>query len=542
MTEATPLLDSAMRAAAETAMGERLTDLFLKDPRRAADFTFEQGGFVLDISKQKLTREAWAALNAFARGRGVEAKFAAMLAGEPVNLTEGRAVLHTALRAPSPRPDVAETQRRADDLADAIRAGRITGEDGRPIRAVLSMGIGGSDLGPRLVWDALRPAAPPAVEPVFVSNVDPDDRAEALARLDPRDTLAVVVSKSFTTQETLANAEAARAWLAEACGAEAAAQRFIAVTAKRERAEAFGVGPEKIFDFWDWVGGRFSVWSAVNLACAIALGPDVMAAMRRGAAEMDAAAAADPLGSLPGVLALVNWWNRTALGAPSRAVFAYSHRLRRLPDYLQQLEMESNGKSVRRGGEDCLEETAPVTWGGPGTLAQHAVFQLLHQGTSVHPCEFIAAAEPGAEPGAGRDETDAAARADHVKLLANAVAQAEALMKGRSVAEAEALLKAAGAGEDEARRLAPHQAYPGDRPSSFILMDRLTPERFGALLALYEHKTAIEGFLWDVNSFDQYGVELGKVCAGDVLKDLTGEASGAAHDPSTQALIARLKR
>ena len=442
-------------------------------------------------------------------------------AGELVNGSEGRAALHPALRAPdgaafsadglAVSQDIEATRRSVADFATRVRSGAFRGVTGETIAAVVHIGIGGSDLGPRLVWAALKPLEPD-IDIRFVANVDPAEIAQALAGLDPARTLVVAVSKSFSTEETLANAQAARAWLCAKLG-PAGDGHLIAVSADPHRAQGLGVRDDQMFRFWDWVGGRYSLWSAVSLSLAIGLGPEKVAELHAGAAAMDDHFRQAPLArNAPVLLALAHAFNRNALGRPTRAVVPYAQRLALLPAFLQQLEMESNGKGVDITGRPVARATAAAVFGEPGTNGQHAFFQMLHQGTDVIPVDFLAVRQ-------ARDGDPAA----QVRLLANAVAQAEALMVGRQ-------------GPD----VVPERLTPGNRPSSFILMERLDATALGALLALYEHKTFVEGALWDVNSFDQWGVELGKTLAAQVLAELEGGAP-VSHDPSTQALIDRLR-
>ena len=413
-------------------------------------------------------------------------------------------------------------------FAAAIRSGVLKGATGRPFRAVVHIGIGGSDFGPRLVWEALRPVAS-RIELRFVANVDPAEIAFALEGLDPAQTLVVVVSKTFTTQETMTNARAARAWLRAGLGKGADAH-LVAVSAAPTEAQGFGVRADQVFGFRDWVGGRYSVWSAVGLSCVIGLGAEAFEALLAGAAAMDAHFQAAPLAAnAPVLLALAHVFNRNGLGRPVRAIVPYAQRLRLLSNFLQQLEMESNGKRIDAQGRPVAHATATTVFGDAGTNVQHAFFQLMHQGTDVIPADIIAVAQAC--------EGDPAAQ---TILLANAVAQAEALMVGRTEAEVRAELTARGVPPAEIETLAPQRTFPGDRPSAFILMDRLDPMRLGALLALYEHKTFVEGVLWGINSFDQWGVELGKSLASRVLGELQGGPAGA-HDPSTAALIRKLK-
>ncbi len=540
MTDSTQI-DTAWTAfdrAAKGASSARIAALFGKEPGRLETMTLAAAGLTLDLSKQSWTLKAFDACLDLARAAGVETARAALFAGEPINASENRAVLHSALRAAEgasfnavgePVSATVEAGRVAmRALAEGVRSGRIRGSSGQAIKAILHIGIGGSDLGPRLVWEALKPMRS-RINLRFVSNVDGYDIATALEELEPATTLVVIVSKTFTTQETLANAEVARAWLRAALG-PVADSHLVAVSAAPKVAEAFGVPRERVFGFWDWVGGRYSVWSAVGLSCAIGLGPECFEAFLAGAAAMDSHFQDAALErNAPVLLALAQIFNRNGLGRPMRAVVPYAQRLRLLPAFLQQLEMESNGKRVDAQGRPLRRATAPAVFGDVGTNGQHAFFQLLHQGTDVIPVEFIAVAK-GEGPAGMQD-----------KLLANVLAQAEALMVGRPEAEVRAELEAKGLEEAQIATLAPQRAFPGDRPSSLILLDKLTPETFGALLALYEHKTFVEGVIWGINSFDQWGVELGKSLALRILSELEG-GEALPHDPSTAALIERLKQ
>ncbi len=519
----TTALDQAWRnfdAAAERAAGARIVEMFDAEPDRLSRLTVEACGLTLDLSKQAWTAEGLDACLALAEAAWVQDARTAMFAGAAVNTSEDRAVLHTALRAPAGASFAAkgepvsaaveEGRARMKALADAVRSGATRGATGLPFRSIVHIGIGGSDLGPRLVWEALRPLEP-QIQLRFAANVDPAEIAAALAGLDPATTLVVIVSKTFTTQETLANAEAARAWLQAALG-KGADGHLVAVSAAPDKAVAFGVAADRVFAFWDWVGGRFSIWSAVGLSCAIGLGWDRFQGFLDGAAAMDAHFTSAPLArNAPVLMALAQIWNRNGLARGVRAVVPYARRLTLLPAFLQQLEMESNGKRVGAEGAVMHRATAPVVFGDAGTNGQHAFFQLLHQGTDIIPVDFVAVAKA--------DEGPLELQA---KLLANVLAQAEALVIGRQ-------------GPD----VTPERTFPGDRPSSLIVMDRLTPETLGALLALYEHKTFVEGVIWGINSFDQWGVELGKVLAGRILGELEGGAT-LPHDPSTKAWVKRL--
>jgi glucose-6-phosphate isomerase len=525
------------RAAREAARTPIL-DRFAAEPDRLDRLTLDAAGLHLDLSKQPWSAEALAAGVELCRVLELGPRRDALFAGAVVNRSEGRAVLHPALRAAADASysadgepvsgEVDAVRARMRDFAEGVRSGALTAADGRPFRAVVHIGIGGSDLGPRLVWEALRPLDS-TIELRFVANVDGAEIAAALHGLDPRETLVVTVSKTFTTLETLSNAEAARAWLQAALGPDVSAH-LAAVSAAPDRAAAFGVPQDRVFAFRDWVGGRFSVWSAVGLSCAIGLGWAAFQGFLDGAAGMDdhfTSAAVDR--NAPVLLALTQLLNRNGLERPARAVVPYAQRLRLLPNFLQQLEMESNGKRVRADGRAVTRPTAPVVFGDAGTNGQHAFFQLLHQGTDVIPVEFVAVA--------CHDEGPADA---HGKLLANVLAQAEALLIGRSQAEVREELAAKGLDRAAIDELAPQRTFPGDRPSTMIVLDRLTPQALGALLALYEHKTFVEGVLLGINSFDQWGVELGKSLAGRILAEWQGESVGA-HDPSTTALMRRLR-
>jgi glucose-6-phosphate isomerase len=524
---------TAFDAAADRDREARILDQFAADPDRLSRMSLEAAGLWLDLSKQSWTREGFEACLELARALGVEAARARLFGGEAVNDTEGRAVLHPALRAADGADfralgelvsaEVAEVRRAMADYANAVREGRETGATGKAFKAIVHVGIGGSDLGPRLIWDALRPLDA-AIDVRFVANIDPRDMAEALTGLEPETTLVIVVSKTFTTQETLANAELAKAWLAKALPEAGREKHFIGVTAAPERAQAFGCG--RTFAFRDWVGGRYSLWSAVSLSCVIGLGPDVFERLLDGARAMDEHFLSAPLErNAPVLLALAQVWNVDGLKRRARTVAPYAHGLRRLPAFLQQLEMESNGKRVRRDGSPATRGTCPVVFGEPGTNGQHAFFQQIHQGPEVVPAEFVVVR---------RTHGDAV----EAPLWANALAQAQALMQGKTTEAARAELS--GLDAAEADRLAAHKTFPGNRPSTTIVLEALTPEAVGALLALYEHKTFVEGVIWDINSFDQWGVELGKVLAKAILKDVEAGRPSDGLDPSTAYLLTRL--
>jgi glucose-6-phosphate isomerase len=511
----------AFDQAAKADEARRIVDHFAVEPDRLARLTASAAGVFLDLSKQSWSLAGFDAALNLARAADVEGARARLFGGEIVNPTEKRPALHMALRARSDAgfraqgqdvmAEVESVRQRMAAFARGVRGGAIVAADGAPFTSILHIGIGGSDLGPRLVWDALRPLKS-AIDVKFVTNVDGEDFALATATLDPARTLVVVASKTFTTQETMANAHAAKAWLAAAVGEDKAGSQMAAVSTALDKTAALGISDDRVFGFWDWVGGRYSLWSSVGLSCAVALGWEVFDAMLAGAAAMDGHVREAPLEqNLAVLLGLAQVYNRNGLGRASRSVVPYAHRLRRLPSFLQQLEMESNGKSTALGGEPALHATAPVVFGGEGSNVQHAYFQGMHQGTDIVPTEIVAIAKSG----------DGAPDAQ-AKLLSNALAQAEALMVGRDEAPITARL------------------FAGNRPSTTILLDQLTPESFGALIALYEHKTFVEGVIWDIDSFDQWGVELGKEMANAILGELQGGAAKP-HDPSTTALIERLK-
>ncbi|MGE0799722.1 MAG: glucose-6-phosphate isomerase [Lautropia sp.] len=494
----------------------------LEDPGRPAQMTFEAAGLVADFSKQRIDAGVLTALHGLARAAQLDAARRQLFGGAIVNPTEGRPALHTALRGVGGdarvAAEVAAERDRIRELAGRFRSGALPGFDGRPLASLVCIGIGGSDLGPRLVCDALAPADAPDVR--FVANVDPSDLQRALIGLDPRTTGFVVVSKTFTTRETLANADAARRWLQAAGASEADALRhLIGVTANPDAAQRYGIAADRVLRFWDWVGGRYSLWSAVGVSIAAACGPERFDALLDGAAAMDRHFRDAPIAAnLPALLGLISIWNRDALGCTSQAVIPYAERLRLLPSYLQQLIMESNGKTARLDGKPTEHATAPVIWGVSGTNGQHSFFQQLHQGPDVVPVDFIVAREPEA-PAAASDPR-------HAILVANCLAQSAALALGRPLP---------GAGEDW------HKAFPGNRPSTMLLLPRVDAAALGALLAAYEHATFTASIVLGINAFDQFGVEYGKVMATSIEAVLAG-GDGDALDPATRALIVRLRR
>ncbi len=532
----------ALKAHARGMRKARLGDLLTGDAKRVARLTLELDDLRVDFSKQVVTAETMGLLYDLAVATGVEDWTRRLFAGDKVNATESRAALHMALRGSSKdsilvegrnvMPEVRRVLARMRDFTEALRTGKRRGHGGRGFRSVVNIGIGGSDLGPAMVCEALSPWRHPQLDFHVVSNVDGADIARVLEQVDPRTTLFIVTSKTFTTQETMMNARTARAWLVEALGERAVAKHFVAVSTNLEEVAAFGIEPENTFGFWDWVGGRYSLWSAVGLPIALSIGFEQFEALLAGARAMDRHfRKAPPARNIPLTLALLGIWNGNFLGAETHAVIPYSQLLRRFPAYLQQLEMESNGKRALTVGGYVDYDTAPVLWGEPGTNGQHAFFQLLHQGTRRVPIDFIV-------PVAGEYGDEEHQQA----LVANALAQAAALAIGRDEAAAHAALLAEGRSAKDARLLAPHRTYPGGQPSTTILLQRLDPHSLGMLIALYEHKAFVQGIVWGIQPFDQWGVELGKQLAGRVLTALQAGKDDRSLDASTRALLRAARR
>lgn len=526
-----------------------LREWFETDPGRVDRFSFGLGDLHVDLSKNLVTDDILASLVRLAEQTGVAERYAAMLAGEHINTTEDRAVLHTALRRPAGATpalvvdgqniddDVQEVLGRIDAFAEGVRSGEWKGVTGKKVTHIVNIGIGGSDLGPVMIYEALKPYADAGIEARFVSNIDPTDMAQKTADLDPETTLFIVASKTFTTLETLTNARLARDWLwaelskrgsigdDEASRTDAVAHHFIAVSTALDKVEAFGIDPKNAFGFWDWVGGRYSVDSAIGTSLAIALGPDVFRELLAGFHTVDEHVRTQPLAeNVPVLMGLLNVWYSTFLGAQSHAVLPYAQQLHRFAAYLQQLTMESNGKSVRWDGTPVTTDTGEVFWGEPGTNGQHAFYQLIHQGTRLIPADFIAFANP-AYPLAdgGRDV--------HALFLANFLAQTKALAFGKTAEEVEA--------EGTTGALVAARTFAGNRPTTSIFAPALTPNVLGQLIALYEHITFTQGVIWGINSFDQWGVELGKQLAQQIAPAIEGDAEATAtQDASTQALLA----
>jgi glucose-6-phosphate isomerase len=538
---ALPALDAyqALRSHHAQAREWQLRNLFAKQPDRFQRFSMEAAGLFFDYSKNRVDDTTMGLLFSLARERGIEARRDAMFSGRKINLTEDRAVLHVALRAPRAEALLVDGQDVMQEVhavlehmrafSDSVRSGQWLGSSGKPITDIVNIGIGGSHLGPEMVCRALRPFAHPRLAMHFVSNVDAHDLDAVLSRVKPETTLFIIASKTFATRETMMNAQSARAWFLEGKSEAELARHFVAVSTNTSAVREFGIDPANMFPFWDWVGGRYSVWSAIGLSIALAVGYERFSEFLAGAHAMDRHFRSAPLEqNMPVVLALLGIWNRNFLGSGSISIAPYHQDLAKFPAYLQQLEMESNGKSVTLDGNPVEVATCPVIWGDVGTNGQHAYFQLLHQGTDVTPVDFIAALNPSH-----------GLHGHHPVLLANCFAQSEAFMKGKTAEEACAEMLAQGLPESEARALAPHRSFPGNRPSNTILMDELNPASLGALIALYEHKVFVQGVLWNINSFDQWGVELGKVLAKTIEGELTGAARPDFHDSSTNGLIAR---
>ncbi len=519
-----------------------LRTLFEQDSQRFEHFSLNLDDLLLDYSKNLITDDTLRGLIALARELGVEAKRDAMFNGDKINLTEQRAVLHTALRNRADRPvlvdgqDVMPAVRRVlaqmREFTETVRAGRWRGYSGKAITDVVNIGIGGSDLGPVMVCQALAPYGRPGLRAHFVSNVDPSHLHDTLQRLEPETTLFIVASKTFTTQETLSNARAARKWLlAKAHDEAAVARHFVAVSTNEAEVRRFGIDPDHMFEFWDWVGGRYSLWSAIGLAIAVHIGMDNFEQLLAGSFEMDEHFRTAPLErNMPAILGLLGVWYNNFWDAQSWAMLPYDQHLARLPAYCQQLDMESNGKTITRKGKPSPVSTGPVLLGEPGTNGQHAFYQLIHQGTKLVPCDFLAAAE-------SHNDLDG----QHAMLLSNFFAQTEALMRGKTRAEVETELAAEGLSLARIRKLAPHKVFAGNRPTNSLLYCKLTPHTLGRLIALYEHKVFVQGAIWDINSFDQWGVELGKQLAKAILPELGDNSTIVSHDSSTNGLINHYK-
>ena len=519
----------------------QMRTLFSQQPDRFNRLSIEAGGLLLDYSKNRLNEQTMELLFQLTRERGLEQKRAAMFSGEKINTTENRAVLHTALRLPRDAslvvdgqdvvPEVHAVLSHIRDFSERVRSGQWSGGTGQAITDIVNIGIGGSDLGPEMTCRALRPFVHPRLKLHFVANVDGHDLDAVLAKVRPENTLFIIASKTFTTRETMMNAQSARAWFLRHHSEADLPRHFVAVSTNTEAVRAFGIDPENMFPFWDWVGGRYSVWSAIGLPLALAIGFDGFSEFLAGAHAMDTHFQTAPLEkNMPVILGMLGIWYRNFFGSGSISIAPYHQDLSQFPAYLQQLEMESNGKRVSSDGVPLTEATCPIVWGDVGTNGQHAYFQLLHQGTDITPVDFIAALKPAHE-----------LEGHHMVLLANCFAQSEAFMRGKTEDEVRDEMRAQKLSDEKIESLLPHRVFPGNRPSNTLLMDRLTPSTLGALIALYEHKVFVQGVIWGINSFDQWGVELGKVLAKNIESELAGTPRPEAHDGSTSALIARAR-
>lgn len=517
-----------------------MRDMFAKNPRRFEEFSVSAGDLFLDYSKNRIDRKTMDLLIELAKETGVEAARDKMFAGEKINITENRAVLHTALRNRSDEPvyvdgknvmpQIREVLAKMKTFSEAVRNGEWKGATGKEITDVVNIGIGGSDLGPVMVTEALKHYQKDNLHVHFVSNVDGTHMVETLKSLNPETTLFCVASKTFTTQETMTNARTARAWLVGALGEDAVAKHFVALSTNTEEVKKFGIDTNNMFAFWDWVGGRYSLWSAIGLSIAVAVGFDNFAELLAGAYEMDVHFKTAPLDkNIPVILGLLGVWYHNFFGAEAYAVLPYDQYLHRLPAYLQQADMESNGKGVTRNGVPVHYTTGPILFGEPGTNGQHSFYQLIHQGTHLIPCDFII-------PAISLNETGN----HHPILISNVLAQAEALMRGKTAQEVRAEFEAKGEPEEKIEKLLNHKIFSGNRPSNMIVVPQITPRTLGKLIAMYEHKIFVQGVIWNVNSYDQWGVELGKQLAGKILPEILEAKPVSTHDSSTNGLIAKI--
>jgi len=520
-----------------------MRDMFETDPARFDKFNIELNEILFDYSKNRITERTMSLLLALAEEADLKTRIDATFSGEKLNNTEDRPVLHTALRNRSNRPIMVDGQDvmpavnavldKMKTFVGSVRTGDWKGYTGKAITDVVNIGIGGSDLGPKMVVSALTPYTRPDLRSHFVSNVDGTDIAEVLKHVDQETTLFLIASKTFTTQETMANAQTARAWLMDAAGDDAAvARHFVALSTNEKAVVDFGIDPDNMFAFWDWVGGRYSLWSAIGTSIALAIGFDNFEKLLTGAHVVDEHFHSTPFSeNIPVLMAMLGIWYNNFFGAESHAILPYDQYMMYFPMYFQQGDMESNGKSVTRQGETVDYQTGPVIWGQPGTNGQHAFYQLIHQGTKLIPCDFLAPAQSQNPIGQ-----------HHQLLLSNFFAQPEALMKGKTADEARAELEGKACPEEKMDLLVAAKTFAGNRPSNSFLFKKLTPETLGSLIALYEHKIFVQGVIWDINSFDQWGVELGKVLANAIIPELKSDAEVTSHDASTNALINAYKR
>jgi len=544
MSDATQLpawqaLATHQRQLAKTSMRK----LFSADPQRFENFSLQLDELLFDFSKNLLDPTAIQQLKELADQAGLRQRIDALFTGEKINNTEGRAALHTALRNRRDKPvtldgvdlmpEIKRVLQQMSEFSQQVRSGKWRGYTDQRITDVVNIGIGGSDLGPLMVTEALKPYASDKLRSHFVSNVDASQLCEVLKLLDPETSLFLIASKTFTTQETLTNAHSARSWfLSHAKDQQHIARHFVAISTNRELVVDFGIDPANMFEFWEWVGGRYSLWSAIGLSIVLAIGMENFEKLLEGAHLVDQHfRTSDWTENIPVMMGLIGIWNSNFLGAESQAVLPYDQYLHRFPAYLQQADMESNGKQVTREGESVNCSTGPIIWGEPGTNGQHAFYQLIHQGTRLIPCDFLAAANSQNPLG------------EHQQiLLSNFLAQSEALMMGKTESEARQEMEAAGLASEEIERLLPHKVFPGNRPSNSFLYPKLDPKTLGMLIALYEHKIFVQASIWDINPFDQWGVELGKQLAKKILPELAQDAPVGEHDSSTRGLIDRIRK
>ncbi|MFD2515457.1 glucose-6-phosphate isomerase [Pontibacter locisalis] len=528
-----------LQAHFEQVKPKHLREMFAEDPKRFEKFTYKVEDTLYDLSKNRITTETIKLLTQLAEEMELPAAIESMFRGEKINATEGRAVLHTALRnftdekleveGENALQEVRDVLQQMKVFCDKLHSGEWKGYTGKPINHVVNIGIGGSHLGPQMVTEALKKFQKPNIELSFISNVDGTDAAEVLRKLNPETTLFIIASKTFTTKETLANAHTSRDWFLEKAGEkEHIKKHFVALSTNTEAVEEFGIAPENTFRFWDWVGGRYSLWSAIGLSIAAAIGYEKFEELLKGAEAMDKHFRKAPLHqNVPVLMGLLSIWYTNFFGCETHAVLPYDQYLRLLPEYLQQLLMESNGKSASRNGDEINYQTQPVIWGAAGTNGQHSFFQLIHQGTILIPCDFIAPVVSNNPIGQ-----------HHPMLLSNFFAQTEALMKGKTKEEVEQELRQKGnLSDDEISELAPHKVFEGNKPTTSIMPHQVTPFSLGSLIAMYEHKTFVQGVIWNIYSFDQWGVELGKQLAGKIEEELLS-GKQAEHDSSTAGLIA----
>lgn len=519
-----------------------MRDLFDIDTKRADKFTIKLDNLIFDYSKNRITERTMKHLLRLARDCGVEEKRQAMFSGDKINFTENRAVLHTALRnrdnspifvdGKNIMPDINKVLSKMKAFSDAVRMGKFTGHTGKKLTNIVNIGIGGSDLGPVMVTEALRRYWAKDMNCYFISNIDGTACAEVLNKIDPETTLFIVSSKTFTTIETLTNAHTCRKWLIDALGEPAISKHFIAISTNRKEVEKFGINPDNMFEFWDFVGGRYSLWSAIGMAIILMVGMDNFEKMLDGAFAMDNHFRhAELENNIPVIMALLGIWYNNFFNIKRYAVIPYDQYLQYFPAYLQQLDMESNGKFIDKNGKVVNYSTGPVLFGGAGTNVQHSFFQLIHQGTDIVPCDFIIPAISHNEIGS-----------HHEILVANVLAQGEALMRGKTETEAAEELAKAGKNKEEIKTLKRYKSFSGNRPSNTFLVKKIDPYTLGQLVAMYEHKVFVQGIIWNINSYDQMGVELGKQLALNILPELSDNATGIRHDCSTSNLIANVKR